>query len=99
MLSDEAVARKYTLKINGENFDTVSGTRYFTDFAPVYATLMDPVCEISVVNAAGEVLATTSYSMATYIMTMEAAGQNVDVVKALYTFGRAVLDVRNAAFG
>lgn len=98
-LSDEAVARKYTLKINGENFDTVSGTRYFTDFAPVYATLMDPVCEISVVNAAGEVLATTSYSMATYIMTMEAAGQNVDVVKALYTFGRAVLDVRNAAFG
>ena len=97
-LNDEALAAGYTLKINGNEFDVVKGTLCYTASVPVYSALMTPVYEISIVDAEGVTVATTQYSMVSYIVAMEAAGRDVDVVKALYTFGKATLEVRNNAF-
>ena len=98
-LKDEAVAAGYTLKIGGKDFDTVkNGELFYTDSTPVYLALTSPIYEISIVDADGATVASTQYSMATYILAMEAKGQNVDVVKALYEFGKATLAIRNKAF-
>ena len=97
-LSDEAIAAGYTLKINGAEFDVVKDGLYYTASVPVYSALMTPVFEISIVDPDDFSVAATQYSMVSYITAMETAGQDVEVVKALYTFGKATLAVRNAIF-
>ena len=43
-----------------------------------------------------ETKAEIKYSMATYISIMEEKGENVDLAKALYAFGKAVIAARDA---
>jgi len=76
----------------------IDGKIYRTASASAYLALMNPVCEISVVDAEGNTVAATPYSMAAYIISMEAAGYDVEIVKALYTFAKATLDLRNSIF-
>ena len=68
---------------------------------------MNPTYTISVTDAEGnvvsrdldgdetaETLAQTSYSMATYLKAMQETGADVELVKAFYAFGKAVIAVR-----
>ena len=109
-LTDEAVAAGYKVFFSGVGWGNeynIGGKTYYTNNRPLYKYLMVDKYTITVVDkdnkdlyrdldgdGTAETLAATSYSMPTYITVMEAKGQNVDLVKALYDFGTAVLKVR-----
>ena len=90
-LTDEAIEKGYRVNI-------VSSIN-----SDVYTDLVSAIYDVSVVDSAGNAVrvdyngdgvldayAQTQYSMATYITAMEEAGENVDIVKALYALGKAV---------
>lgn len=90
-LTDEAIEKGYRVNI-------VSSIN-----SDVYTDLVSAIYDVSVVDSAGNAVrvdyngdgvldayAQTQYSMATYITSMEEAGENVDIVKALYALGKAV---------
>ena len=83
------------------------GKTYYTDNRPLHSHLMHPTYWISVtdkdynvikVDTDGDGTAETKleakYSMATYIKSMEDAGKDVPLAKALYAFGKATIAVR-----
>ncbi|MBR5139892.1 MAG: hypothetical protein IKV16_02440, partial [Clostridia bacterium] len=80
---------------------SVDGKVFTTAGSALYAALANPSYTITVLDANGdavvrdEVVATVDYSMATYITTMEGAGANVNIVKALYAFGKAIIAAQN----
>ena len=94
-LTDEAVALGYTVLVENFNMATEDGKVFYTESLPLYASLMDPVYTVQVLDAENGAVAATDYSVATYLKAMSDAGENVDVVKAFYAFGKAVIDVRN----
>lgn len=107
-LTDDAVALGYKVIVDTFEMVSLDGKTFCTDSLPVYATLMNPVYKIEVVDAEDNVVvrdieeeqvsASTKYSMATYLKAMTDAGENVDVVKAFYAFGKSVIDVRNSIY-
>ena len=94
------------------NESNQSGKTFYTNNRLLYRYLMADTYTISVVEADGkttvvrdldgdgeaETKAETNYSMATYITVMEKKGTNVDLAKALYALGVAVLEVRNTIY-
>ena len=113
-LTDEAVAAGYKVFFSGigwGNEYNIGSKTFYTNNRPLYKYLMVDKYTITVVDkdnkdlyrdldgdGTAETLAATSYSMPTYITVMEAKGQNVDLVKALYDFGTAVLKVRESIY-
>jgi len=110
VLTDEAVSLGYKVWFGGIGYGNeynVSGKTYYTDNRALHNYLMAPNYTVTVVDASNktvvrdldedgvaETKAEIPYSMATYITEQEDAGINVDFVKALYAFGKAVIDVR-----
>lgn len=97
-LTDEAAAAGYKATVANLDMVTDDGKTFYTESLPVYASLMNPVYIVEVLDADGNAVANTNYSIATYLKAMTEAGANVDVVKAFYAFGKAVIDVRNAIY-
>ncbi len=88
-----------------------AGNVYYTNNTPLHKYLMASTYVVTIVDAAGntvvrdldgdgvaETKAATNYSMATYVRAMEEKGVNVDIVKALYALGKAVLEVRDTVY-
>ncbi|MBR5140342.1 MAG: hypothetical protein IKV16_04725 [Clostridia bacterium] len=94
-LTDEAVAAGYKATVAGIAMVTDDGKTFYTESLPVYASLMNPVYTVNVLGAEDSTVASTGFSIETYLKAMTDAGVNVDVVKAFYAFGKAVIDVRN----
>lgn len=97
-LTEDAIEKGYTVEIVSNSDSTV-----YTDLvAAVYTvSVVDADGNVVMIDAAGgesgsQLEAKTEYSMATYIKAMEAAGENVDVAKAFYALGKAVLAARPA---
>ena len=101
-LSANSVTSGY--KISYSNFSSPSvkvnddGTAtYYTDNTGLVSTLMSRKFTIFILDADNKVVASTDYSLATYIKGIEGkAGE--DVAKALYTFGMAVIEVRKTLY-
>jgi len=95
-LSKKAVDEGYTLAMStptsftGSVKDDAAGTvTYYTNNAKFATTIMSSKYTISVYDKDGTVVATTNYSLATYCKNVDS-----DFADALYTFGKAVIDVR-----
>lgn len=91
--------------------NTEDGKIFYTDNKPLHSYLMAKSYTITVQDAEGNTVsrdldndgtpetdAVMTYSLATYITEMENAGNNVDLAKALYALGIAVIDVRNSIY-
>ncbi len=108
-LTDEAVALGYKVSIGGAQVEaSLDGKLFYAEGVALYASLMNPSYSVSVVDAEGNVVmrdldgdsvaekeASTNYSMATYIVSMEDTESDVELVKALYALGKATIAVRN----
>ena len=90
-------------------YQTADKRTYYTDNRTLTGYLMNSTYTITVHDANGktvyrdldgdgeaETKAEIKYSMATYITLMEEKGVNVDLAKALYAFGKAVIAAKNA---
>jgi hypothetical protein len=74
--------------------DNGDGTvTYYTNNNSIYG-LMAGTQTITILDASGKAIATTSYSLATYIKGIEGK-PGVEVAQALYTFGVAARNARN----
>ena len=108
-LTDEAVELGYRVSLGDSVLISASedGKTFSAYNAPLHSVLMNPTYTISVTDAEGnvvsrdldgdetaETLAQTSYSMATYLKAMQETGADVELVKAFYAFGKAVIAVR-----
>lgn len=91
---------KITFKAGGGSQTAYTSTKddgsvvYYTNNTHLANVLMTQSMVISIVDSAGNTVASTNYNMATYanaIKEMEGA----DVVASLYTFGKAVIKVRH----
>ena len=109
-LTDKAVANNCRILFGTVGYkDKISadGKTYYTDNRSLYQNLMAASYTITVTDSAYNTLKVdtdgdgtvdtaleTKYSMATYIKSMEDAGKDVPLAKALYAFGKATIAVR-----
>ena len=107
-LNKAAVEAGYTLKITGMTssigptmdsdknvvYNDDGSLTYFTNNTGLAGGIMYPESVITVCDAEGNVIAETSYSLATYIAGVKAQSGNTALAEALYSFGKAVIKVR-----
>jgi len=91
---------KIAFKVGGSGFGANKHTNddgsvvYYTNNTSLAAVLMSDAIVISIVDSTGATVASTNYSLATYANAIKGQ-EGADVVASLYTFGKAVIKVRN----
>ena len=91
---------KIAFKVGNSSFaankhtNTDGSVTYYTNNTGLAAVLMSTEIVISIVDSTGATVASTNYSLATYANAIKGQ-EGADVVAALYTFGKAVIKVRN----
>lgn len=101
-LTKEAVAAGYSVKVSNMTTAAKSelnadGTAtYYTNNVSLSGSIMSAKFTVSVLDSDGKtVVASTDYSLATYITGVKAQGGDTALAEALYNFGSSVIKVRS----